>query len=183
MPAVFAALFLLLVSQRLLEMALSARNRRWALACGGMERGNRFFPVVVAVHTLFFVSLWLEWRYRSPGWSAAWPLWLGLLLAAQLLRLWSIRSLGLRWNTRIIVIPGSKPVTDGPYRFVRHPNYLAVIVELVAVPVMCGAYITAAVFTAANALILIRRIPEEERALAEAGGTPLENLPRFIPRF
>ena len=183
MPTVFAALFLLLVSQRILEMALSTRNRRWALACGGIERGDRFFPVVVAVHSLFFVSLLLEWRHRSQGWNTGWPIWLGLVLAAQLLRLWSIRSLGPRWNTRIIVIPGSKPVMDGPYRFIRHPNYLAVIVEMVAVPVLCGAFITAAIFTVANALILARRIPEEEKALEEAGGTLLENVPRFLPRF
>ena len=132
-------------------MFLAERNRRWALAHGGQEWDPRHYRVIVALHTLFYLSLWLEWRYGSRGWSNLWPLWLGLLAAAQVLRLWAILALGRRWNTRIIVVPQMKLVSRGPYRFIRHPNYLAVIIELIAIPTLCGAYFTAVCFSLANA--------------------------------
>ena len=180
-PSVFAALISFLILQRIFELVLAERNRRWALARGGKEWGSRHYPLIVAIHTLFYISLVLEWRYRSQGWSAAWPMWLGLLLAAQLLRLWVIRSLGRCWNTRIIVVPGMKLVTQGPYRYIRHPNYLVVIVEMLTIPMLCGAHLTAAVFSLANILVLIQRIREEERALERAGDSALRRMPRFSP--
>ncbi len=177
----FAVLVLVLILQRAFELVLAERNRRWSRACGGKQSGDRHYRVIVAVHSLFYLSLALEWRYWSHGWNSAWPAWLALVMAAQLLRLWAIRSLGRAWNTRVIVIPGMVPAERGPYRFIRHPNYLAVIVEMLAIPVLCGDYFTAIVFSAANAAILARRIPEEERALEKAHGAPLPRLPRFIP--
>jgi methyltransferase len=148
-----------------------------------VEFGTRHYPAVIAVHIFFYVSLVIEWRMGSRSWSALWPVWLGLSAASQVLRAWVILSLGRFWNTRIIVIPGENPVSRGPYRFVRHPNYVVVIVEMLAIPMLCGAYITAAVFSLANAWILSRRIPEEERALEQASGRPLPRLPRFLPRL
>jgi methyltransferase len=180
---VFAALIFILILQRLLEMVLGGQNRRWVLARGGKDWHERRFPVIVGVHALFFLSLALEWHYGPHGWNRLWPLWLGLLLLAQLLRLWSIRSLGKFWNVRIITIPGMQPLAKGPYRFIRHPNYAAVIVEIFAIPVLCRAYFTAIIFSLANALILARRIPEEERAWEVAGGVPWRRMPRFIPRL
>ncbi|MBZ5494919.1 MAG: hypothetical protein LAP85_00830 [Acidobacteriia bacterium] len=177
----FTALLSLLILQRILELVLAERNLRWIVARGGKEWGRRGYPVIVAVHTLFYISLALEWHYRSRGWNSAWPLWLGLLLSAQLLRLWAIRTLGRYWNTRVIAVPGMQPVAEGPYRFIRHPNYVAVITEMLTIPVLCGAYFTAAVFSLANALVLAQRIPEEERALEQASGAPLRYLPRFFP--
>jgi len=100
---------------------------------------------------------------------------------AQALRVWAILSLGRRWNTRIIVIPGLKPVARGPYRYIRHPNYVAIAVELIAIPMMCGAYRTAALFSALNALLLRIRIREEEKALERAAGADLGRVPRFLP--
>jgi methyltransferase len=182
-PPVFVALFSFLILQRLGELALAERNRRWALARGGREYGGRTYPAIVAVHTLFFVALLLEWRYRSHGWNSQWPAWVVLLAAAQILRLWTILSLGRCWNTRIIVIPGLQLVAQGPFRFIRHPNYAVVIVEMFTIPVLCGAYFTAAIFSLANALLLARRIPEEERALEQACGQALPRLPRFLPRI
>jgi methyltransferase len=179
---VFAALLCYLILQRVFELILAERNRRWALAQGGKEAGERHYPVIVAVHTLFFISLLLEWRYLARGWNALWPIWLGLLAASQILRAWTMRSLGRYWNTRIIVIPGMTLVTRGPYRCIRHPNYLVVIIELATIPLLCSAYVTAALFSVANALILVRRIPEEERALERASGNPLSPAPRLLPR-
>ncbi len=178
----FAAFISLLITQRIVELIFAERNRRWSLAQGGRESGTAQYRVIVAIHTLFFVSLTLEWLYLSAGWNRAWPLWLVLLLAAECIRFWAILSLGRRWNTRIIVVPGMKPVMAGPYRYIRHPNYLAVAIELLSVPVLCGAYFTAAAFSAANVLILMHRIPMEERAMANAGRCPMPDLPRFIPR-
>jgi methyltransferase len=180
---VFVALFSFLILQRLGELALAERNRRWALERGGREYGGRTYPAIVAVHTLFFLALLLEWRYRSHGWNPQWPVWILLLAAAQILRLWTIRSLGRYWNTRIIVIPGTQLVAKGPYRFVRHPNYAIVIVEIFTIPVLCGAYFTAAIFSLANALLLALRIPEEERALEQTSGHALPRLPRFLPHI
>jgi methyltransferase len=178
----FFALFSCLILLRLGELILAERNRRWALAQGGLESDRRHYPVIVAVHVLFYLSLWLEWEYWSHGWNALWPVWLGLLAGAQIVRCWAILALGRHWNTRIIVLPKMKLVTRGPYRFIRHPNYLAVIIEFVAIPVLCGAYSTAVVFSLANAWILARRIPREERALRQCGGDALLPVPRFFPR-
>ena len=179
----FTSLFAFFLLQRLGELVFAERNRRRALRRGGQEWGGRHYPVIVAVHSLFYVSLFLEWRYQSQGWNSLWPAWLGLLAAAQALRLWTIRSLGRCWNTRIIVVPGEKLVAQGPYRFIRHPNYLVVIIEMFTIPTLCGAYITAVIFSLANALILARRIPEEEQALVQVGGAALPPVPRFLPRL
>lgn len=178
----FAVLFSYLMLQRLAELILAERNRRWALSHGGQEWDHRHYRVIVAVHILFYFSLWLEWRFWSSGWSGLWPIWLGLLAAAQVLRLWTILALGRRWNTRIIVVPKMELVTRGPYRFIRHPNYVAIIVELIAVPALCGAYRTAVIFSLANAWILARRIPQEELALRRWSGAALPPVPRFLPR-
>jgi len=180
---VFIALFSLLILQRSIELALAEHNRHWAMDHGGREYGRRTYPVIITVHALFYVSLLLEWGSRSNGWSSQWPLWLVLMTAAQILRFWSIRSLGRCWNTRIITVPGVKLVAQGPYRFIRHPNYTVVTIELLAIPMLCGAYVTAAAFSLANALILALRIPEEERALEHAIGMALPRLPRFLPRL
>ena len=179
----FAALIGFLILQRVFELARAARNRRWSLARGGTEVETAQHAIFLAVHVLFFVSLVLEWHYRSRAWNSAWPLWLALFLASQLVRVWTIRSLGPFWNTRIIVIPGMKPVACGPYRYIRHPNYLIVVVEMAVIPVLCRAYLTAVVFSTANALLLALRIRQEELALERASGSPLPILPRFLPRI
>ena len=177
----FFALFSYLILLRLSELILAERNRRWAMAQGGQEKDRKHYLVIVAVHTLFYLSLLLEWKYWSHGWNAWWPIWLVLLAGAQIVRFWAIFALGRCWNTRIIVLPHMKLVTRGPYRFIRHPNYLAVITEFIAIPFLCGAYYTAAIFSLANACILARRIPQEERALRQCSGEALPNVSRFFP--
>ncbi len=180
--SVFLVLISVLVLQRLAELALAERNRRWALARGGVEYGGKCYSLMVVVHTLFYASIILEWHYRSQGWSTWWPFWVAVLALAQLLRIWAIKSLGCFWNTRVIVLPAMQPVANGPYRYIRHPNYLAVIIEIFTIPALCGAYVTAAAFSLANAMILARRIPEEERALKDSASSLPSPLPRFLPR-
>lgn len=157
-----------IAGQRLAELRLAATNRRWLLAHGAREYGASHYPLFILLHTGWLVGLLVEGLWRGPALDGRWLLWLGLLLAAQLLRYWSIASLGRRWCTRILVIPGDRRIRCGPYRFLRHPNYLAVALELPALPLIFGAWLTAAVASLLNAwLLLAVRIPAEEQALAK----------------
>lgn len=163
---VFAGYYLV---QRTSELILSARNVRRLLARGGVEHGRGHFPMLVVMHTLFPLCLIAEvvvLGARPGRWA---PLWVGLWLAAQGLRWASMRALGERWISRVIVVPGEALVHRGPYRWLRHPNYLAVVIEILAAPLMFGAWRTALAFSAANLLALRVRIRCEEQALAEAG--------------
>ena len=162
----FTLLVGLLVAQRLAELALARRNRRWMLERGAVEVGQGHYPALVALHALFYAALIGERLWLGAVWNPWWPLWLAVIAAAQVVRVWAIASLGRRWNTRILVLPGAPLVDRGPYRFLRHPNYLVVAVEIAAIPILAGAYRTAIVFSAANAILLAVRIREEERALA-----------------
>lgn len=160
--------------ERLAELVVSARNARWSFARGGVESGRGHFPAMVALHTGLLVAsvaeAWLADRPFLPW--LGWPM-LVLVLASQGLRWWCIATLGPRWNTRVIVVPGLPLVARGPYRWLRHPNYVAVVVEGVALPLVHSCWVTALAFTVLNAVLLVRfRIPAEERALAlaTAGG-------------
>jgi methyltransferase len=164
-------LFLVVVGatavERLIELVVSARHARWAFARGGVESGRGHFPAMVALHTGLLVAsvaeVWFADRPFVPvlGWTA-----LAAVLASQALRWWCIATLGNRWNTRVIVVPGLPLVDRGPYRRLRHPNYVAVVVEGLALPLIHGAWVTAMAFTVLNAVLLLRfRIPAEERAL------------------
>jgi methyltransferase len=160
----------LVILERLNELALSRRNAAWAEARGGIEYGRSHFPVMALVHTGFFASAALEViLLRRPFLPALGATMLALALAAQALRYWAIRSLGPRWNVRVIVIPGMPLVTSGPYRHMRHPNYVAVVLEMFAIPLIHTAYLTAVVFSLLNLGILGVRIRCEEAALAPAG--------------
>ncbi|KON72792.1 isoprenylcysteine carboxyl methyltransferase [Cellulosimicrobium cellulans F16] len=160
--------------ERLAELVVSARNARWSFARGGVESGRGHFPAMVALHTGLLVACVVEaWLADRPflPWLG-WPM-LVLVLASQGLRWWCIATLGPRWNTRVIVVPGLPLVARGPYRWLRHPNYVAVVVEGVALPLVHSCWVTALAFTVLNAVLLARfRIPAEERALAlaTAGG-------------
>lgn len=157
--------------QRMGELLLAARNARYVRSIGGVEIGAGHYKYIVLFHVLFFASLIAEVASTNP--AAALPAWwaysFGLFLAAQLLRYWCIRSLGKRWNTRILVIPGEQPIRRGPYRVMRHPNYLVVAVELITLPLTFSAVTTAIVFTIFNAWLLLRvRIPLEEKVVYES---------------
>jgi methyltransferase len=178
--AAYLCFLALIAAERLFEMALSRRNAARALARGGREHGRDHFPWMVALHTAFLVSCVVEsaWR-RFPGALG----WIALLFAAaaQALRYWAVASLGERWNARVIVVPGELPVEKGPYRFMRHPNYLAVVIELLAIPLVYGCWITALVLSVANAAMLRVRIRTEERALGISWQRAFARRSRFLP--
>ncbi len=157
----------LVAGQRLLELVLARRNERRARARGAVERGRGHYPFIVALHTLWLVCTLTEGLLRGPEVPVFWPVPLALFLLVQPLRYWALFSLGESWNTKILVVPGSNPVRRGPYRYLNHPNYVVVVVEILAFPLIFGAWVTALVFTVLNAAVLYVRIREENRALAE----------------
>jgi methyltransferase len=163
----YSGLIALVGVERLVELRLSVRNAKWAFERGAKEYGQGHYPFMTVFHTAFLVSCVAEpWVFDRPFPGALGFVALGLAVGAQLLRYWAITTLGHRWNTRVIVLPKGEPlVTGGPYRFVRHPNYVAVCLELLVLPLVHGAWVTAVVFTLGNALLLRVRIRVEEVAL------------------
>jgi methyltransferase len=159
----------LVALQRLAELRLARRNRARLLAQGGRELFGRHYPLIVLLHLAWLVSWPLEAFWRKGAGGAWWALWLGIFLLAQALRYWAIASLGHHWNTRIVVLPGVRIDPKGPFRWLAHPNYLAVALELASLPLVFGAWLSALGASLANALILsLVRIPAERRALAWA---------------
>jgi methyltransferase len=150
-------------------------------ARGAREFGAGHFPYIVAVHVLFFVCLAGEVVFlgAAPGThallAALWPLAVLVWVGAQVLRYAAIRALGERWNVRIFVVPGEPLVRSGPYRYLRHPNYVAVVLEFIAAPLMFGAWRTAIVISLLNAIALRTRIRAEDAALQTAGMVAAEN--------
>ena len=162
----YVGLVAVVVVARGVELAVSERNRRWSLAHGGVESGAGHYPVMVLLHTGLLVGAVVEVLALDRPFLPwlGWPM-LALLVGSHALRWWCISTLGRQWCTRIVVVPGMTAVTSGPYRFLRHPNYLAVVLEGIALPLVHTAWVTAAVFTVANAALLRVRIAAEEQAL------------------
>lgn len=157
----YIALILLVAVERVAELVVSQRNLEWSKAHGGREFGAGHYPVMVALHTGLLAGAVAEARARRRWiWPAFWA-----VVAAQVLRWWCITTLGKQWNTRVVVVPGAPRVIGGPYRLVPHPNYVAVVLEGAALPLVGGAWVTAGVFSVANALLLRTRIRVENEAL------------------
>ncbi len=163
----YLALLAVVGLERVGELVISRRNAAAALARGAVEVGTRHFRVMKALHTAFLVACAAEVVLLGRPFV---PLlgvpMLVVAAAAQALRYWAVLTLGSRWNVRVLVVPGDTAVTGGPYRHLRHPNYLAVILEGFALPLIHGAWITALAFTVANGVLLAVRIRCEEQALA-----------------
>lgn len=163
----YVLLIAVVACERLAELVIARRNLAWSLERGGVEVGAGHYPVMVVLHTGFLLGCLAEVilldRPFLPalGWSM-----LAIVVAAQALRWWCITTLGPRWNTRVVVIPGAPRVNGGPYRLFSHPNYVAVVAEGIALPLVHTAWITALVFTVLNAALLTRRITTENAALA-----------------
>ncbi len=153
--------------ERLAELIVSKRNLAWALARGGREHGFGHFPFMVVLHTGLLAACLVEAAFRPFHGGLGWPM-LAVVVLAQALRWWCITTLGHRWNTRVVVVPGLPLVDRGPYRWLRHPNYVAVVLEGIALPLVHTAWITALVFTVVNAALLRVRISTENRAMAQA---------------
>ncbi len=158
-----AAVLLLafVTAQRLGELVLARRNTRRLLARGAYEVGAGHYPLIVALHAAWLAGLWwLGWDERVDS------LWLAAYALLQVFRGWILASLGERWTTRIIVLPGEPLVRRGPYRFIPHPNYLLVAAEIAVLPLVLGLGWWALLFSVLNALVLWVRIRAEGRALA-----------------
>ena len=160
----FTVLVALVALERLAELVVSKRNAAWSFERGGRESGQGHYPFMVVLHSGFLVAMLVEAWVRRPEVSPllAWSM-LVLVIASQALRWWCIATLGRRWNTRVIVVPGLAPVTSGPYRFLPHPNYVAVVVEGVALPMVHAAWITAVGVHAAQRGPADRADPGRER--------------------
>lgn len=162
----YAVLVALVVLERLAELVISKRHAAWALARGGVEHGMGHYPPMVVLHSLLLAGAlgeaWLADRPFVPtlGWSMV-----AVVLLAQALRWWCILTLGRQWSTRVIVVPGLPLVSRGPYRWMPHPNYVAVVAEGIALPLVHGSWVTAVAFTVLNAWLLTVRIRTEDAAL------------------
>lgn len=161
----------LIAVQRLWELEISKRNLRSLRSRGGTEVGAGHYPWMVVLHTAFLISCVAEvWLLNRPWRPLVGLVSMLVLIAALGLRWWALRSLGDRWTTRVVIVPGEQLVTSGPYRWLRHPNYIAVVLEIGAIPMLHCAWITAVVFSVANLVLLRIRIGAEEGALDRMTG-------------
>lgn len=162
----FTLLVVAVAAERLAELVVAKRHEAALAARGGYPVGDGHYPVMVALHTGFLVACLVEvWGAGRPFLPALGGSMLLLVAATMALRWWVISTLGERWTTRIWVVPGEARVAAGPYRWLRHPNYLAVAVELVALPLVHTAWVTALVFGGGNLWLLAHRIHAEDAAL------------------
>jgi methyltransferase len=178
----YLVLLLLLIAERVFELLISRRNAQWALAHGGIEVGRSHYRVMVAMHAAFVASCVVESLLDIHGdRPIVSTVALSATFAAQFLRYSAVVTLGKNWTTRIIVRPDAKPVTRGIYRWIRHPNYVAVIIEMAALPLIRACWVTAVGFSIANALMLRVRIPAEEQALGASYCAAFGAVSRFVP--
>ncbi|MFE0798446.1 isoprenylcysteine carboxyl methyltransferase family protein [Streptomyces mutabilis] len=165
----YSLLLLAVAAERVAELVVARRNAAWTLARAGVEYGRGHYPVMVVLHTALLACCLLEpvLSHRTFLPALGWPM-LALAVLAQVLRWWCIATLGPYWNTRVIVVPGARLVGAGPYRFTHHPNYVAVVLEIAALPLVHSAWLTATAFTLANAALLTVRVRCENTALTQA---------------
>lgn len=168
----FTILIVLVAVERIIELVVSKRNLRWSFEHGGVEYGRSHYPYMVVLHVFLLVGSLVEvWVWQKPLIpTLSWTM-LAVVLASQALRWWCITSLGRRWNTLVVVVPGMPRVTGGPYRWFSHPNYVAVVLEGIALPLVGFAWVTALVFSALNLPLLAVRLRVEDEALATLPAT------------
>ena len=159
---IFISLFIL---QRLSELYIARRNEKWLLEQGAIEYGRSHYPFIVALHTLFIVSMIVE--YILMGYPLISWLFLTIFIAILSFKFWALSSLGKYWNTKIYRIPGVYPIKKGPYKFLKHPNYMEVVCEIAIIPLVFHLYYTAVIFTILNAAMLTVRINTENRVWAD----------------
>lgn len=162
---VFFIVISILVIQRLTELKLAAKNEKIMKNKGAIEYGEKHYKILVIMHILFFISFMSEVILLDKKISPFWPILLTIIMLTQILRYWSILSLGEYWNTKILILPNGNVKRKGPYQFIRHPNYVAVALEFIFIPLLFQAYWTAIIFMMFNSIMMIIRIKEEEKAL------------------
>lgn len=163
----YVVLVVLVGFERVAELVVSLRNAKWSFTQGGVESGRGHYPFMVVLHTGLLAGCLVEASYRPFVPWLGWTMF-AVVLLSQGLRWWCITVLGRQWNTRVIVVPGLRLVARGPYRWLRHPNYVAVVAEGIALPLVHTAWVTALVFTVLNIPLLAVRIRTEEAALNAA---------------
>jgi len=174
-----------IIFQRVVELLLAKSNEKWMLKQGAIEFGKRHYRMIVILHFMFMICFSMEKLLLNLGLSTLWPAIFGVFILAQVLRIWIIASLGRCWNTKIIVLPQFPVIRKGPYRFLRHPNYVVVSLEIIVIPLLFSAYFTAIMFTVLNSLVLMIRIPAEEKALKALTAYEgiFQDCHRFVPKF
>ncbi|MFJ7745925.1 isoprenylcysteine carboxyl methyltransferase family protein [Peribacillus sp. NPDC097295] len=164
---IFGIFIGLIALQRLAELYIAKQNEKQMKRAGAVEFGENHYRWMVLMHLSFFVVLTIEVVAFTRELSPLWPIWLPLFLIAQIGRVWVIMTLGKHWNTKIIVVPNAEVVIKGPYRYIKHPNYLIVATEIIVISLLFNAYFTAMIFSLLNVWMMSVRIPMEERALKE----------------
>lgn len=149
------------------EWFIAQQNEKWMVKKGGIEHGSEHYPYIIALHIFFLLVFFLEVTFLKKELTYIWYILLPILALAQVIRYWAIYSLGKYWNTKIIIVPGELVISKGPYLYMKHPNYVIVAVEILIIPLLFQAYITAVLFTLLNMVIMTIRIPAEEKALQQ----------------
>jgi len=161
----FIPFIIFVITQRLSELYIARRNEKWLRSQGAIEYGKNHYPYIVALHTLFIISMIGEYIFR-PGLSMDY-IFLLLFILLLAFKFWALSSLGKYWNTKIFRVPGSGPVKKGPYKLFKHPNYFIVICEIIVIPMVFHLYYTAVIFTVLNAIMLTVRIRVENKVWAK----------------
>lgn len=163
---IFYWLFFFLILQRTIELRIAAQNEKWMKKRGGIELAKEHYKYFIILHVLFFLSIFTE--VQSIATRKEIPFYVSffiIFILLQIGRIWCIYSLGRFWNTKIIVLPKVSVIKKGPYKYIKHPNYIIVFFELIIIPLMFGAYVTAFIFPFIHVLLLVIRIPHEDKAL------------------
>lgn len=162
----FQVLLGFVLAQRFVELIIARRNEQWLLKKGGVEYGQNHYPLFIILHVSFLLCLTIEVNLLEAVQPSWWFIPLLVYMVTIPLRVWIMVSLGKFWNTKILILPQEKRVNTGLYRWLPHPNYMIVSIELLCIPLIFGAYWTSAIFSILNAVLLrFVRIPMEERAL------------------
>lgn len=162
---IFQLFLAIIITQRFIELFIAKRNEKWMKANGAIEVGQEHYKYIVLLHFLFFISFLIEVSHYDNNISPIWPAFLALFALTQILRVWCMKSLGRFWNTKILIMPNVAVISSGPYKYIKHPNYLVVALELFIIPLFFQAYITAFTFSLLNTVMMLIRIPSEEKAL------------------
>jgi len=161
----FIIFITVVIVQRISELILSKRNEKYLKSHGAVEHDKKGYKYIVLMHNLFFISVITEFVFLERQLNEYWKVLLIIFICTQLLRYWAIFTLGKRWNTMILVLPNTELINTGPYKYLKHPNYITVIIEIAVIPLLFSCYYTAVVFSILNLIVLKRRIRIEEEAL------------------
>lgn len=160
----FLIFILVVIIQRIIELNISQRNERYLRSINATEYDKDGYMYIVTLHVLFFISIFIEYFLLDRGLNKLWIILIVIFILTQFLRYWAITTLGYRWCTKIMVLKESELINTGPYKYLNHPNYVAVVIEIATIPLLFSCYYTALIFSMLNLLVLRRRIKIEEKA-------------------